>query len=66
MTTNLAITIGQIGERARSASRSLAQATSAEKNFALEAIANRIERCADLLLSENAADLQAGTEKGLS
>ena len=66
MTTSLALTIEQIGERARSASRSLAQATSAEKNFALEAIANRIERCADLLLSENAADLHAGSEKGLS
>jgi glutamate-5-semialdehyde dehydrogenase len=66
MTTSLARTIEEIGERARSASRALAQATAAEKNFALEAIANRIEKCADQILSENEEDVRAGTEKGLS
>jgi len=66
MTTNLARTIEQIGERARSASRVLARATGSEKNFALEAIASHIEQSADRILSENDADLQAGTEKGLS
>jgi glutamate-5-semialdehyde dehydrogenase len=66
MTTSLAHTIEQIGERARSAGRVLAQATAAQKNFALEAIANRIEQSSDWILSENEADVQAGTEKGLS
>ena len=66
MTTNLARTIEQIGERARSASRVLARATGSEKNFALEAIASHIEQSADRILSENDADLQAGTEKGLT
>ncbi|HWY92089.1 MAG TPA: glutamate-5-semialdehyde dehydrogenase [Chthoniobacterales bacterium] len=66
MTTNLARTIEQIGERARSASRVLARATGSEKNFALEAIASHIEQSADRILSENDADLQAGAEKGLS
>jgi glutamate-5-semialdehyde dehydrogenase len=66
MTTNLARTIEQIGERARSASRVLAGATGSEKNFALEAIASHIEQSADRILSENDADLQAGAEKGLS
>jgi glutamate-5-semialdehyde dehydrogenase len=66
MTTNLARTIEQIGERACSASRVLARATGSEKNFALEAIAIHIEQSADRILSENDADLQAGAEKGLS
>src|SRR6202048_763976 len=66
MTTSLSRTIEEIGERARSASRPLAQATTAEKNFALEAIANRIEKCTDQILSENDADERAGAEKGLS
>jgi glutamate-5-semialdehyde dehydrogenase len=66
MTTSLARTIEQIGERARSAARALAQATTAKKNFALEAIANRIEQSTDRILSENEADVQAGIEKGLS
>jgi glutamate-5-semialdehyde dehydrogenase len=66
MTTSLARTIEQIGERARSASRSLAQATAAEKNCALEAIANRIEQSAGRILSENEADVQGGKERGLN
>jgi glutamate-5-semialdehyde dehydrogenase len=66
MTTDLAGTIEQIGERARLASRVLALATDSEKNFALEAIASRIEQSADRILSENDADMQAGVEKGLS
>src|SRR5215510_5088475 len=66
MMTNLARTIEQIGERARSASRALARATEAEKNFALEAIARRIEQSADWILSENEVDIEAGAEMGLS
>jgi glutamate-5-semialdehyde dehydrogenase len=65
MTTSLARIIEEIGERAQSASRSLAQATTAEKNLALEAIANRIEQSMDWILSENEADVQAGAERGL-
>jgi glutamate-5-semialdehyde dehydrogenase len=62
----LARTIEQIGERARSASRCLAQAATAEKNLALKAIADRIEQCSGQILRENEADLQAGAQKGLS
>ena len=62
----LARTIEQIGERARLASRSLAQAATAEKNLALKAIADRIEQCSGQILRENEADLQTGAQKGLS
>src|SRR5262249_52541709 len=66
MMTNLARTIEQIGERARSASRALARATEAEKNFALEAIARRIEQSVDCMLRENEADIEAGAEMSVS
>ena len=65
MTTNLPDILDQIGERARFASRLLARATSGQKNFALEAIADCIGRSADRILSENDADLQGGAQRGL-
>jgi glutamate-5-semialdehyde dehydrogenase len=66
MTTNLSDALEKIGEQARLASRLLAQTSPADKNFALEAIAAHIEKSADRILSENEADVRAGTEKGLS
>jgi glutamate-5-semialdehyde dehydrogenase len=66
MTDTLARTIEQIGERARAASRSLAQVTAVEKNLALQAIADRMERNMDRILSENEADIHSGRERGLS
>ena len=50
----------QIGERAASASRILSQATTAEKNEALLAIARRIEQETPTILAANEADLQSG------
>ena len=66
MTLSLSEVLEQIGERAASASRILAQATTVEKNEALLAIARRIEQETQAILKANEADLQAGTRSGLS
>ncbi|MEX1198114.1 MAG: glutamate-5-semialdehyde dehydrogenase [Pseudohongiellaceae bacterium] len=54
-----------LGERARTASRIAARATTAQKNAALQAMASAIEAGRDDLLKANARDMQAGQEKGL-
>jgi len=66
MTLSLSEVLEQIGQRAASASRSLAHATTAEKNEALLAIARRIEQETETILTANEADLRAGAESGLS
>jgi glutamate-5-semialdehyde dehydrogenase len=66
MTLSLSEVLEQIGQRAASASRILAQATTAEKNEALLAIARRIEQETETILTANEADLRAGAENGLS
>jgi glutamate-5-semialdehyde dehydrogenase len=66
MTLSLSEVLEQIGERAASASRILAQATTAEKNKALLAIASRIEKETPTILAANVADLQSGERSGLS
>jgi len=66
MTLSLSEVLEQIGQRAASASRILAQATTAEKNEALLAIARRIEQETETILAANEADLRAGAESGLS
>jgi glutamate-5-semialdehyde dehydrogenase len=66
MTLSLSEVLEQIGQRAASASRILAHATTAEKNEALLAIARRIEQETETILSANEADLRAGAESGLS
>jgi glutamate-5-semialdehyde dehydrogenase len=66
MTLSLSEVLEQMGERAASASRILSQATTAEKNEALLAIARRIEQETPTILAANEADLQAGTLSGLS
>jgi glutamate-5-semialdehyde dehydrogenase len=53
-------------EAARSASRSLATATTALKNRALEAIAVAVERNADRIVPANDLDLANGRDNGLS
>jgi glutamate-5-semialdehyde dehydrogenase len=55
----------QVGEQARQASRVLASASTAQKNRALEAIADELDGSRDRLIAENRKDLQAGAEKGL-
>src|ERR1700722_8684245 len=66
MTLSLSEVLEQIGQRAAAASRILAQATTAEKNEALLAIAHRIEQETSAILTANEADLQAGSKNGLS
>ncbi len=56
----------QIGRQAAAASRVLAQATTAQKNEALLAIAGRIEHEASSILAANEADVKAGAANGLS
>jgi glutamate-5-semialdehyde dehydrogenase len=65
MTTELSVIVENIGRQAHDASRALAQASTAQKNEALLAIADQIEREADSILEANRADLLAGAEKGL-
>lgn len=52
-------------QRARSAARMLAQATTAQKNAAIEAIAQAIERSIDEIIAANADDLERGRNTGM-
>jgi glutamate-5-semialdehyde dehydrogenase len=56
----------QLADKAYAVSRSLSNVQSKQRIAALNAIANRIEASADLLKTENAKDLVAGKENGLS
>ena len=63
--TDIARYMDQVGRQARGAARVLAAATTAQKNAALAAIAGELEARRDLLVAENAKDLEAGRAKGL-
>lgn len=65
-TTALKAQIKTIGVQARAASNALRSLTSAVKDEALHVIAKRLRDSKEALQSENAKDLQAGKEKGLS
>lgn len=54
-----------VGTAARGASRAIGRASTAQKNQALIAIAERIGEQAEVLKKANALDLAAGKEKGL-
>ncbi len=54
-----------LGRQARDASRSLAAASTAQKNQALEAMADDLNAQRELLMQENQKDLIAGKQKGL-
>ncbi|MGL5632104.1 MAG: glutamate-5-semialdehyde dehydrogenase [Azovibrio sp.] len=54
-----------LGQQARSASRYLARASTAQKNMALNAIARAIRRERDALLAANQRDLEAAKAAGL-
>jgi glutamate-5-semialdehyde dehydrogenase len=56
----------QMGQRARAAARLLAQATTEQKNRALELIAAALEARAGELVAANAADMERGRAAGLS
>jgi glutamate-5-semialdehyde dehydrogenase len=55
----------KIGRQARAASRQMALADTAEKNYALESIATSILDSRALLIAENANDISAAHEHGL-
>jgi glutamate-5-semialdehyde dehydrogenase len=55
-----------MGEAARKASRELATLTTKQKNRALLVIADEIERQAEMILAQNAQDIDDGKAKGLS
>jgi len=56
----------ELARAARSAARTVATATTEQKNHALEAIARRLEASQGELLEANARDLKAAQEAGLS
>jgi len=54
-----------LGRRARVASRQIAKASTAQRNAALQAIADAIDSSRDALMKANEQDMQAGSDKGL-
>jgi glutamate-5-semialdehyde dehydrogenase len=66
MTSNYEQRILEIGAQARNAARALARATTAEKNAALLAAADQIDRSCERILTANAADMKSATASGLS
>ena len=54
-----------LGDNARLSAKEMAKAETADKNAALNAIADALELARDQLKLENARDLKAGEEKGL-
>ncbi len=65
-TTDLTALMTDLATRARAAAAALVKATPDEKNDALERMAQAIEAEAETLKRENAKDLDAGRERGLS
>lgn len=63
---NLKLELDQIGRQARAASQALRSMTRAVKDRALRVIAQRLREQEAVLRRENALDLEAGREKGLS
>ncbi len=63
---NIASMMREIGENARAAASTLAIAPTDAKNLALREMATSLRRRANHILSENAKDIKAGEDKGLS
>lgn len=61
----MSFSVSEFCQRAKAASLQLARLTEAEKNAALEAIAQGIEEQQASILAANALDMAAGREKGL-
>jgi len=64
--TDIRAAMHRLGERACAAARELARATTAQKNAALRAAADRLRHDAPLILAANARDLAAGRAQGLT
>ncbi len=65
-TENIPDLMARIGEDAKAAAARLAMATTAAKNMALMEAASSLRRRKNKILSENAKDMAAAKEKGLS
>ena len=63
--SDVAAYMQETGAKARAASRLLAAAPTAEKDAALNAIADDLDANRDALMGENLKDLEAGRQKGL-
>ncbi|MCG8036883.1 MAG: glutamate-5-semialdehyde dehydrogenase [Candidatus Thiodiazotropha taylori] len=63
--TDIAGYMQELGQQARLASRTLAGVPTAQKNQALEAIAEELDGAREQLMRENSLDLEKGREKGL-
>jgi glutamate-5-semialdehyde dehydrogenase len=66
MTSESEARILEIGVQARNASRAVARNTTAEKNAALLAVADEIERSSERILAANETDLKSASAAGLS
>jgi glutamate-5-semialdehyde dehydrogenase len=66
VTNSITDTIQQMGRQARTAAYALAKLSSDEKNAILRAMAGAVRAAAADLIAENAKDLAAAREKGLS
>lgn len=66
VTTQCEERVLEIGVRARRAARSIARATTVQKNAALLAAANRIEHSTERILAANEVDVKSATASGLS
>ena len=60
-----AVTVADLGRRARIAARDIARSTTAVRNRALLALADAIEAAGPALIEANAADLAAARQQGL-
>lgn len=58
--------VEELGRRAREAARSMAATTTEQKDAALLAIADALEKRASEIIEKNAADLETGREQGIS
>jgi glutamate-5-semialdehyde dehydrogenase len=63
--TDIETYMSKLGSQARAASREISKASTADKNTALNAIADAINTKRKALIEANKIDLQAGAEKGL-
>ncbi len=66
MSTETKVDLDDMGQRARKAARHLATLTTDEKNAALIMIADEIEAQSEIVLAQNALDVEAARAKGLS
>ena len=60
------MTVLELGQRARTASRTLALRSAEQRNAALEAVAASLETHMEEILAANALDLQSGADNGMS